>query len=121
MSTSLDWMDSAACKDHPNPDAFFPTGVGILSRRQTAQAALICKSCPVQTQCADHKRQTGATSGVWAGGNHRPRKPRPHPIKHGTDSGYHGHMKRKETPCERCRFAHAWAERKRVEAKGLGA
>lgn len=116
--SNLDWMDDAACRDHPNPDAFFPTGVGILSRRQTASAALICKACPVQQACGEHKKRTGATSGVWAGGMHRPRtqRPRPAPISHGTNTGYGQHMKRNESPCERCRYAHAWAERKRVGA-----
>jgi WhiB family redox-sensing transcriptional regulator len=114
--SNLDWMSDAKCIGE-DPEKFFPTGVGVLSRRQAAEAALICKACPVIQACGEHKKRTGASSGVWAGGMHRPRKPRRHAsVRHGTDTGYHQHMKRKETPCERCRYAHAWAERKRVGA-----
>ena len=54
-----DWMDAAACTDHPNPDIFFADR-GSEKRRE---AALVCRSCPVLDACAHY----GVTEeyGTW--------------------------------------------------------
>jgi WhiB family redox-sensing transcriptional regulator len=115
--TNTDWMRDASCATHPNPDLWFPNSTGRLARQQAQEAGRICAQCPVQDECAEHRKQTGANTGVWGGSYHRTHAPRKTaPINHGTDSGYHQHMKRRETACNRCRFAHADAERRRVSA-----
>jgi WhiB family redox-sensing transcriptional regulator len=121
--SNLDWMDSAACRDH-DPELFFPSSVGVPGQRQVAAAKRICHGCPVQTECGEHRARVGASTGVW-GGSYRnvkaPAATRLTPINHGTDAGYTKHLERREQPCDRCRFAHAWAHRKRIEArKGVG-
>lgn len=119
---NLDWMASAACADHPDPDIFFPSSTGPLARRQAAEAALVCKGCPVIAQCREHKKNTGASAGVWGGAYHRTHEPRkPPPIKHGTETGFWQHQQRGETSCGRCRFAHALSQRKYAERKRASA
>jgi hypothetical protein len=117
MSQSLDWMDRGACVGHPNPDLFFPSSTGKAARRQAQEAGLVCATCPVQTQCQEHRKNTGAAAGIWGGSYHRtkPAGSKPHRDReHGTDKGYDQHRTRGETPCERCRFAHALTQRKRA-------
>ena len=48
---NLDWHARAACRDHPDPDMWFP-GPGVSRRAQ--RAVEICQSCPVQIECAQH-------------------------------------------------------------------
>lgn len=110
--SNLDWMDLAACRDE-DPELFFPNSVGVAAQHQADEAARVCAQCPVQVQCGAHRGTTGASSGIWGGSYHKTHPPKqPTPISHGTDTGYHQHMKRRETPCERCRFAHMHANRK---------
>lgn len=57
-----DWKLSGACADHEQPDWW--TGTDLHERRQ---AVLICQSCPVQNQCAEHAVNSGVEHGVWGG------------------------------------------------------
>lgn len=113
MSRNLDWMGDAACAGHPNPDLFFPNSTGPASRIQAAEAAMVCAGCPVVVECTEHKKLTGATSGVWAGGVHRTkalgRSPASYggPAPHGTDRRYQQHLRDGEKPCEACWVAHS--------------
>jgi len=64
-----DWRIKAACRNHPDPDVFFPagrTGTYLL----TAQRAKdFCRPCPVRGACLDwaltHPHLTA--HGVWGG------------------------------------------------------
>lgn len=59
----FDWMDGAACKDYL-PEVWFPDKPD----RGRADAALqVCKTCPVQRQCAEFAKATGSRFGVWGG------------------------------------------------------
>lgn len=106
-------MDHAACKDHPQPDAFFPSSPGVHGRRQAEEAALVCRRCPVQRECGEHQKSTGATAGVWGGRSTVMKNagassggPQ-HSQLHGTEAGYRRHYRRGEKACTACRAAHS--------------
>lgn len=105
---SLDWMDAANCRDHPEPDLFFPSERGRHSRRQTFEAAQVCKSCPVISECLAYKQRFAGTSGVWAGGMHRAKNAAPSAggpqnlVRHGTEASAKRHRRSGETPCRAC-------------------
>lgn len=116
---NTDWMREALCATHPNPDLWFPNSTGISARRQAQEAGRICVQCPVQAECGEQRKRTGANTGVWGGSYHltkpvgsKPNRPR----EHGTDHGYDQHRTRGETPCHSCRYAHAWTQRKRARS-----
>lgn len=48
MTPDPHWMDNAACRDS-DPLIFFPLGPG----DHTAEAAQVCATCPVKTECFD--------------------------------------------------------------------
>jgi len=118
---NLDWMDRIACKDQ-DPELFFPTATGKGATREAGAAALICAACPVQRECGEHRKRTGAASGVWGNTYHNTKGRRTlAPINHGTDAGYHQHLKRGLPICHSCRQAHKYANRKweqRCETQG---
>lgn len=60
---NYDWMDRAACADL-NPDDWFPSSPG---RNNGDTAEKVCESCPVQFECGDFGRRTGAAFGIWGG------------------------------------------------------
>lgn len=55
------WMDQAACRYKP-AELFFPAKAG---RRLIAEAAAICRTCPVIEDCRTYSRNE--KWGVWAG------------------------------------------------------
>lgn len=63
---SMDWMDAALCRNL-DPEVFFPTGVGVVGRRQAEDAKRICGVCPVQLECRDYKQRFSGACGVWGG------------------------------------------------------
>ena len=109
---NMDWMDDMACKD-VDPDVFFPTDVGMAGQWAVANARMICETCPVQIECAEHKKQTGATQGVWAGkasGSKNVGRSSGGPqgvAPHGTDRRYRQHQRDGEQPCAACWAAHS--------------
>lgn len=46
---SVRWEDRAKCKDHPNPDFFFPDGPGRVPKNVLAY----CNDCPVKGECLE--------------------------------------------------------------------
>ena len=63
-----DWREDAACRDH-DPELFFPEGTGVPAQRQTDEAKLVCKPCPVRAQCLGFALRQGEGFGVWGGTN----------------------------------------------------
>lgn len=62
-----DWRPRAACRNHPHPDLWFPTGTEDVVRDA---AVAICETCPVRAEClADAMRggQRSAVRGIWGG------------------------------------------------------
>jgi len=64
-----DWVVQAACRDYPNPDAFFPSRGG-----STEEARAICSECPVQPDCLDHALKAKETIGYWGNKSERERR-----------------------------------------------
>lgn len=81
------WQRQAACKDHPDPDLWFPDLRSQNDREQAAKA--ICKTCPVAGHCLDYARTEQITFGIWGGQTPEERKARRRgPLRHGTRSCY---------------------------------
>lgn len=56
------WMRDAVCRQHPNPDLWFPTR----GRNDLAQAAkAVCATCPVQRACLVYAVLRNEAIGVW--------------------------------------------------------
>ncbi len=63
-----DWRDSAACKDTPYPELWFPiSATDALGRQQTASAKAVCASCPVAAPCLEYALDTRQDTGIWGG------------------------------------------------------
>lgn len=124
-----DWHLEAACRAHPEPDLWHGDATGKTGHRMTARAKAVCSTCPVELRClAVHFFEP---HGIWGGMTEDERRalrrgqrtpaptttpktqPKPRrrrtlaPIAHGTNNGYHAHLKRNEPPCEDCRRAHS--------------
>jgi WhiB family redox-sensing transcriptional regulator len=105
-----DWMDRAECRGLT--DLFFPERGGV-----SDEPKAVCAECPVRLQCAEAGRDE--RYGIWGGNSGRTRRyhrtitsssPRAlPPINHGSDSGYHQHIRRYEQACPACRQAHSIA------------
>ena len=107
---NLDWHARAACRDHPDPDLWFP-GPG--NNRRAQSAVEICRSCPVQIDCARYAADAGEQFGIWGGRSgflpvatirrwdHLSLKPC------GTEAAYVRHLRRGERACQACRGAHS--------------
>lgn len=61
----MEWRFRGACLDQ-NPDLFFPTGGG-RTGLQVEEAKIVCRRCPVVTECLTYALETGQESGVWGG------------------------------------------------------
>ncbi len=63
MSPRSDWQEHAACRGHPDPDIFYPSG------RDGSTAKAICQRCPVTIACLEASvavaAEVGITYGVW--------------------------------------------------------
>lgn len=72
---NTEWMQRAACAGHPNPDLFFPTATAgdSASTKQVADAARVCRTCPVTRECEQYRRDTHSEYGVWGGVTHNTR------------------------------------------------
>lgn len=74
------WQHRAACRNHPNPDLWFPNQTDDAAR---ATAKAICAGCPVRADCLTDAMQPGMRSyvrGIWGGTTERERAEL---IKHG--------------------------------------
>jgi WhiB family redox-sensing transcriptional regulator len=105
-----EWMALAECAG-VDPELFFPE-----RGSDGAEAKKVCATCPVAEQCLEHALVTGEKFGVWGGASERERrKMRRHRklavasavIVHGTNSGYHAHLRQGLPTCADCREAHA--------------
>lgn len=63
MSHRFSWEEHAACRGHPDPEIFFPSG------RDGSAAKAVCQRCPVTTQCLEASvalaAEVGIDYGVW--------------------------------------------------------
>lgn len=65
MSDEQRWRQRAACKDHPDPDLWFPEQGG--AKSQSARAKVICGGCPVRFQCLGYAQRNQIPEGIWGG------------------------------------------------------
>ena len=112
MKADRDWMIDAACREHP-PDDMFPAAKDKPGQQHAIE---VCRTCPVQLQCARYATRTGATHGIWAG-EYRNDKRRSPGINHGTEAGARAHYRKSEKPCDRCATAQWEARKRRLGAR----
>jgi WhiB family redox-sensing transcriptional regulator len=62
----LTWLESAACQDL-DTELFFPISPKGPGQRQADEAKAVCKTCPVQRQCATWALATAQEYGIWGG------------------------------------------------------
>lgn len=66
-SAESDWRHKASCKDHPDPDIFFPIGNTGPALDQIEAAKKVCGTCGVREECLEWALSTRQDSGVWGG------------------------------------------------------
>jgi WhiB family transcriptional regulator, redox-sensing transcriptional regulator len=66
MSKTVDWRHKAACLNQ-NPELFFPLGSTGRALEQVEQAKVVCRRCPVSSQCLEWALKTNQQDGVWGG------------------------------------------------------
>lgn len=62
-----DWRQRAACRNHEDPDVFFPVGNAGPALDQIEAAKSVCYPCRVRKQCLEWALQTDQDIGVWGG------------------------------------------------------
>jgi len=62
----MDWRHHALCRDE-DPELFFPIGTAGPAAVQVEHAKLVCRRCPVVTDCLAWSLETGQDAGVWGG------------------------------------------------------
>jgi WhiB family redox-sensing transcriptional regulator len=62
----MDWRHHALCRDE-DPELFFPIGTTGPAAVQVEQAKVVCRRCPVVTDCLTWALESGQDSGVWGG------------------------------------------------------
>lgn len=105
-----EWRLRAACRNH-NPDWWHPHDRG---NSRAAQTALnICKTqCTVTAECLEYALRTVEVHGIWGGTTEKKRaamiRNHRHPATgdHGTERSYQRHLRRAQTPCQRCISGH---------------
>jgi WhiB family redox-sensing transcriptional regulator len=60
-----DWRSDAACAGDAEPNDWFASREH--EPEQHARAAALCRSCPVQVECADYALSMDLTDGLWGG------------------------------------------------------
>jgi WhiB family redox-sensing transcriptional regulator len=113
MSSRLpgnEWLDHAACRDHPT-SLFYPErGAPITEARR------ICRGCEVRRECLDDAMNSpagaGGDQGVRAGLSAKQRRQLRRRLGQavtvaecGTPAGYMQHIKLGDSPCQPCRDA----------------
>lgn len=120
----IGWQTRASCRDHPNPDLWFPERGDHDSPREALQ---ICADCPVREQCREFALETDQVDGIWGELTsmqrtkligrpaHRRRRSSADPVTDlqpcGTAAAYARHLRRSETPCRPCKDANAQLQR----------
>lgn len=106
----MTWRTLAACRDHPEPEIFYPVGYkSRLDRIIEAEAKAICAGCPVAQQCLADADDWG----IWAGRNENERNitkrrkgtPPRQVAPHGTTARAKMHRRDGEKLCWQCREA----------------
>lgn len=115
-----DWESRANCRGM-DPDLFFEYEYQDFQLRPPKAAVRACAGCEVRDECLDHAlkhERYGYWGGTEAKERLRIRKVRmirlvhlEHPsaglVTHGTEPGYHAHIKHHSKPCDACLDAHA--------------
>lgn len=106
--TGFAWRDHAACSGTDDPELFFPDGETDPARYQAAQAAAVCRYCPVTNWCLQWAQESGMEHGVWGGVDLDKRRSRPgrQPAQCGTRGGYKAHRRLKTPACDACLAAN---------------
>ena len=60
------WHDQAACRNHPQPDWWFPPP-GRQGLRLANNAKRVCGDCPVQVTCLGDAMSREEQHGIWGG------------------------------------------------------
>jgi WhiB family redox-sensing transcriptional regulator len=112
-----DWQKPGLCRNYP-ANWWFPERGS--NRREIEKVKAICQDCPIRVKCLEYALHHAEKFGIWGGLSvdernairrtmpQQPRRTTIHvrPISHGTNAGYHAHLRRKETPCQDCVTAH---------------
>ncbi len=64
--TDRKWEALAACKNHPNPDLWFPE-LDAGQPNHGAEAKQICAACPVLIECLRAALDRNEENGIWGG------------------------------------------------------
>ena len=62
----MDWRHHALCRDE-DPELFFPIGTAGPAAVQVEEAKVVCRRCPVTTDCLTWAIESGQDAGVWGG------------------------------------------------------
>ncbi len=65
-----EWKLRAACRDHPDPDLWFPDSNSHIATRPAVQ---ICRICPVVDKCIEFADSKQIPYGIWGGVGQRER------------------------------------------------
>lgn len=71
--TTLEWRQSAACKDL-DTNLFFPVGVTGPAIPHLSAAKAVCATCPVKHECLEFAVTTNQEFGVWGGASEDERR-----------------------------------------------
>lgn len=59
-----DWRMKASCREHPDPDLWFPEP---MMQDNYRLAKRVCYECPVRTECLTWALANNEVFGVWGG------------------------------------------------------
>ncbi len=62
----MDWRHHALCRDE-DPELFFPIGTAGPAAVQVEEAKVVCRRCPVVSDCLTWAIESGQDAGVWGG------------------------------------------------------
>ena len=70
MFDGTEWHSDASCRDHSNPEWWFPEVGGVQAR----EAKAVCAKCPVATDCLEWALRFPQEYGIYASTNYKGRK-----------------------------------------------
>lgn len=65
--TYPNWQSSGSCRDHDDPETWFPIGENAAAQAQASEAVAVCWQCPVRAECLQFALDTRQDVGVWGG------------------------------------------------------